>query len=145
MSDNFKYRPGLNSVGNYQVSGIPFVTGNMSINANTAAPVVITFPSVTQRIHVHNNDATNGLRVGFSANGVSGSSARNYWLVEPHTNSGKNNDYIELRVKTDKIYLLSNTASAVSGVYVAAELTGITKNDVGFDLAASYSGSAGIG
>jgi hypothetical protein len=145
MSDNFRYRPGLNSVGNYQVSGIPFVTGNLSINGNTTAPVVITFPSVTQRIHVHNNDATNALRVGFSAAGVSGSGASNYWLVENHANNGKNNDYIELRVKTNKIYLISNTTSAVSGVFVAAELTGITTVDVGFDLVASYSGSVGIG
>lgn len=138
----FEYpKAGLGSVANYQVSGIPYVTGNMSINANTAAPVVLTFPSVTQRIHVHNNDATNGLRVGFSALGVSGSTASKYWLVEPHTNNGKNNDYIELRVKTDKIYLLSNTTSAVSGVYVAAELTGIT----GYDLTTEYSGAAGIG
>ena len=141
MSENFIYKAGLHNVGSYQVSGIPFVTGNMNINANTAAPIVITFPSVTQRIHVHNNDATNGLRVGFSANGVSGSSAGNYWLVEPHTNNGKNNDYIELRVKTDKIYLLSNTTSAVSGAYVAAELTGIQHAD----LSVAYSGSAGIG
>lgn len=142
MADQYvNLRPGLNNVGNYQVSGIPFVTGNLNINANTAAPVVISFPSVTQRIHVHNNDPASGLRVGFSVAGVSGSSANKYWLVEPHTENGKNNDYIELRVKTDKIYLLSNTTSSVSSVFVAAELTGIT----GYDLAAAYSGSAGIG
>lgn len=138
----FQYKAGLGSVGNYQVSGIPYVTGNLTIPANTQAPTVITFPSVTQRVHVHNNDATNGVRVGFSTLGVSGSSASQYWLVEPHTASGKNNDYIELRVKTDKLYLLSNTTSAVSGVYVAAELTGIQLN---YDLAATYSGSNGIG
>lgn len=138
----FEYpKAGIGSVGNYQVSGIPYITGNLSINANTSTPVVITFPSITQRIHVHNNDSTNGLRIGFSALGVSGSSASKYWLVEPHTSNGKNNDYIELRVKTDKLYLLSNTATAVSGVYVAAELTGIT----GYALTSEYSGAAGIG
>jgi hypothetical protein len=131
---------GLGSVGNYQVSGVPYVTGNLTVAANTNTPLEITFPSVTQRIHIHNNDASNGLRVGFSANGVK--TTNNYWLVEAHTNNGKNNDYIELRVKTDKIYLLSHTTSAVSGVYVAAELTGIR---LGFDLAASYSSSTGIG
>lgn len=138
----FEYpKPGIGSVGNYQVSGIPFITGNLTVGANTGAPTIITFPSVTQRVHIHNNDATNGLRVGFSTLGVSGSSASKYWLVEPHTSNGKNNDYIELRVKTDKIYLLSNTTSAVSGVYVAGELTGIT----GYELTAEYSGAAGIG
>jgi len=137
----FQYKAGLGSVGNYQVSGIPYVTGNLVISASTQAPTVITFPSITQRIHVHNNDATNGLRVGFSVLGVSGSSASKYWLVEPHTNIGKNNDYIELRVKTDKLFLLSNTTTDVSGVYIAAELTGIT----GYSLTSEYSGSAGIG
>lgn len=138
MSENFNYRPGLHNVGSYQVSGIPYVTGSLAIPANTQAPKEIIFPSITQRIHIHNNDTTNGLRVGFSANGVSGS---NHWLVEPHTSSGKNNDYIELRVKTDRIFLLSNTATNFSGVYVAAELTGIT----GYELTKHLSGTVGIG
>jgi len=137
----FQYKPGLHNVGNYQVSGIPYVTGNLSVPANTQTPTILTFPSVTQRIHVHNNDSTNGLRIGFSSLGVSGSSANKYWLVEPHTSNGKNNDYIELRVKTDKLFLLSNTTTDVSGVYIAAELTGIT----GYSLTSEYSGSAGIG
>lgn len=138
MSENFNYKPGLHNVGSYQVSGVPYVTASINGPANTGSPLEITFPSITQRIHIHNNDATNGLRVGFSVNGVKGS---NYWLVEPHTNSGKNNDYIELRVKTDKIFLLSNTSTACSGAYVAAELTGIT----GYELTKHLSGSAGIG
>jgi hypothetical protein len=138
----FQYKAGLNSVGNYQVSGIPYVTGNLTVNANTQTPTQITFPSVTQRVHIHNNDTTNGVRVGFSALGVSGSNASKYWLVEAHTPSGKNNDYIELRVKTDKLFLLSNTTSAVTGVYIAAELTGIELN---YSLADAYSGSNGIG
>jgi hypothetical protein len=141
MSENFNYKAGLHNVGSYQVSGIPYLSGNLTVGANTGAPVVLTFPSITQRIHIHNNDATNGLRIGFSALGVSGSSARNYWLVEPHTSNGKNNDHIELRVKTDKLYLLSNTTSAVTGVFVAAELTGIQHAN----LTVAYSGSAGIG
>jgi len=138
MSEKFNYKAGLHNVGSYQVSGIPYVTASINGPANTGTPLEITFPSITQRIHIHNNDASHGLRVGFSANGVKGS---NYWLVEPHTSSGKNNDYIELRVKTDKIFLLSNTTTACSGTYIAAELTGIT----GYDLANSLSGTIGIG
>jgi len=47
-----------------------------------------------------------------------------------------------MRVKTDKIYLLSDDNTAVtSSVYILAELTGIT----GYDLATAYSGAAGIG
>ncbi len=135
----FQYKAGLNHVGSYQVSGVPYVTGNLNVVGSAGTPLEINFGSVTQRIHIHNNDSSNGLRVGFSANGVKGN---NYWLIEAHTSNGKNNDYIELRVKTDKLYLISNTVSAVSDVYVAAELSGIKLD---FNLAQAYSGSVGIG
>lgn len=141
MSDQYSYlRPGLNSVGNYQVSGIPFVTGALTVPSSSATPLEITFPSVTQKIQIHNNFGTNKpIRVGFSANGVKGS---NYWLVEAHQANGKSADRLEMRVKTTKIYLLSDDNTAVtSSVYVLAELTGIT----GYDLATSYSGASGIG
>lgn len=138
MSEKFNYRPGLHNVGSYQVSGIPYVTGALSVPTGSGTPVEITFPSITQRIHIHNNDSSVGVRVGFSANGVKGT---NYWLVEPHTTNGKNNDYIELRMKTDKIFLISDGAAITSKVFVAAELSGIT----GYDLANSLSGTNGIG
>jgi hypothetical protein len=141
MSGYNTLNAGLHNVGNYTISGIPYVTASMSAPSASAGavPLELIFPSVTQMIKVHNNDSNYGLRVGFSANGVKGS---NYWLVEPHTNSGKNNDYVELRVRTDRIFLLSHDATNVcSGSYVAAELTGIS----GYKLTDSYSGSAGIG
>ena len=134
---------GLGSVGSYQMSGIPYVTASLTVAANNATPTVVQFPFVAKFVTIINTGSavTPNLKVGFSALGVSGSGASKYWLVEAHTSSGKNNDYIELRVKTDKLFLLSNTTSAVSGVYVAAELTGIT----GYQLTSEYSGSAGIG
>ncbi len=136
----FQYKAGLGNVGNYQVSGIPYVTGALSVPTSSAVdPLEIVFPSVTQRIHIHNNDASTAVRVGFSANGVKGSS---YWLVEPHATSGKNNDYIELRVKTDRVFLISDGAALTSKVFVGAELTGIELN---YNLAATYSGSNGVG
>jgi hypothetical protein len=133
-------RAGLHNVGSYQVSGIPFVTGALTAPATSSAPLEITFPSVTQRIQIHNNFGSDKpIRVGFSANGVKGS---NYWLVEAHQSNGKSNDRIDLRVKTTKIYLLSDDNTAVtSSIYVLAELTGIT----GYDLATAYSGATGIG
>lgn len=140
MSDQYvNLRPGLNSVGNYQVSGIPFVTGGLTAPANTGAALVVTFPSVTQRIVVHNNNSSDKpIKLGFSAAGVSGSNA---WLIESYGTNGKSNDRIEMRVKTDKIYLVSADNSAVTDVYVFAELTGIT----GYNLTTAYSGAAGIG
>lgn len=134
-------KAGLNNVGNYQISGIPYVTGALTIPANTSAPLEVIFPSVTQRIHVHNNFGSDKpIRVGFSANGVKGT---NYWLIEAHQANGKSNDRIEMRVKTDRIFLISDDSTALtSSTYVLAELTGIQLN---FDLGAAYSGSTGIG
>lgn len=139
IDQSVQLRAGLHNVGSYQVSGVPFVTGALSVpTSSAAAPLEITFPSVTQRIHIHNNNSSEGVKIGFSANGVKGS---NYWLVEPHATNGKNTDYIELRVKTNKIYLISTGAAITSGVYVAAELTGIA----GYDLASALTGAVGIG
>jgi len=142
MADqSVQLKAGLYNVGSYQVSGIPFLTGALTIPSSSATPLEITFPSVTRTIHIHNNDtnAGRGVKIGFSANGVKSS---NYWLVEPHTTNGKNNDYISLDIKCTKIYLIGQDSSNnTTNVFIAAELTGIT----GYDLATAYSGSTGIG
>ena len=131
----FEYpKPGIGSVGNYQVSGIPFVTGSLVSPSSSAGatPLEIVFPSVTQRI-IFQNHGTIHVRVGFSANGLK--TTNNFYLVEP---SGT----VELRVKTNKLYLLSNSSAAnVTSGTLSAELTGIT----GYDLITEYSGAAGIG
>jgi hypothetical protein len=135
----FEYpKAGIGNVGSYQISGIPYVTGVLNVPANTNTPLEISFPSVTQKIRIHNHDGSIALRVGFSANGVKGT---NYWIVDEENSNGKGLPYVDMRVKTDKIYLLSNTTSAVTGAIVFAELTGIT----GYSLASEYSGSTGIG
>ena len=137
MSDQvYIPKAGLGNVGNYQVSGIPFVTGALTAPALGSAALEIQFPSVTQKIKILNTNTSVSLRVGFSSLGVTGS---NYYLVQP-TAAGNVNT-VDLRVKTDKIFLLSNGAALTSNVFVEAELTGIT----GYNLAANYSGSAGIG
>lgn len=136
----FQYKAGLHNVGSYQVSGIPYVTASLTAPANTNTPLEIVFPSITQKILIHNNQSSDKpIRVGFSANGVK---SKNYYLIEAHQTNGKSNDRIELRVKTDRIYILSDDTTNVTDVFVAAELTGIILD---YNLAAAYSGSAGIG
>ena len=138
MSGYDYLRPGLNNVGSYSVSGMPYVTGALNAPARSGTPLEIVFPFVTQTIKIHNNDASNGLRVGFSANGVKGT---NHWLIEPHVPSGKTTDYTEFKIRTDRIFLLSDNASvACTGSYVLAELTGIKLD---YNLAANYSASVG--
>lgn len=133
-------KPGIGNVGSYQISGIPFVSGNISVPGNLSGALVINFPSVTQRIFIHNNDSSTNLRVGFSAAGVSGT---NYFLLDAHgPPSAGAQAPIDMKIRVDKVYLLSNTASPVSGATIFAELTGIKPE---FDLVASYSGAVGIG
>jgi hypothetical protein len=115
---NFQYHVGLNHVGAYQVSGIPFVT---SSNAT-----VINFPYVTKTIRIENGQ-TNALYIGFSANGVA---ASNYFRIPP-TGS------LTLDVKATALHL-SGTSLAYS---VAASLTGIPTSSI----SNNWSGSAGVG
>jgi hypothetical protein len=137
MGDAFtQYKMGLNHGPAYMVSGIPFVTGNLVSPSSSAGatPLEVAFPFVTQRI-IYQNHGGIHVRIGFSANGVK--TTNNFYLVEP---SGS----IELRIKTDKLYLLSNSAAAnvVSGT-LSAELTGIPSRE--YPLVVAYSGATGIG
>lgn len=65
----FNYRgSGPNNVGEYQASGLPYVTQSVA----TTSPFNIQFPFVTNELTIKNN--TSGiLRVGFTQNGVQGS------------------------------------------------------------------------
>jgi len=136
----FQYKAGVNHVGSYQVSGIPYATSSLIIPSGSAEPMTIVFPSVTQHIHITNYNNSYGVRVGFSRNGVKDGQ---HVLLQKQDAAGKNIYSIEMRVKVDRIYLLSDdNSNNVSNVNVYAELTGIKPD---FNLAAAYSGSAGIG
>ena len=88
---------------------------------------------------MHNGDSSKKLRIGFSENGIKNS---NYFIVDGDT-SNNTSQVQEIRVKTDKIFLLGDDASAnTTKISILAELTGI---QLGYDLAAAYSGSNGIG
>jgi len=132
MADQYVLlRPGLNNVGSYQVSGIPWVTSSLTAPASSSAPLEVTFPSVTKSILVKNvNGSANKVRVGFSASGVQGS---NYFLLDK-------DESFEADVKITKLYLLSNTASTAS-MSIVASLTGIDASM----LPNSWSGSVGVG
>lgn len=62
-------RSGPNNVGEYQTSGLPWV----SSSSVTTAPFKIDFPYVTNGISLHVTGGTVGLRLGFTLNGVNGS------------------------------------------------------------------------
>ncbi len=116
--------PGLGSVGAFQKSGQPFVSG--SINASST--IQINFPYVTKFIVIHNHDhgGSNHVKVAFSANGMAGS---NYFRIDSGTSSPV------LEVMCRSIWL-----SGSSDVDIFAGLTGIDH-----PLDSNFSGSTGVG
>ena len=60
---NFKYTAGLNNVGSYQVSAVPYLTASSTLSN---AAVKISFPYVTSWVQVKNTDATKSLIVALS-------------------------------------------------------------------------------
>jgi len=132
MADQYvNLRPGLNNVGNYQVSGIPFASSSIVAPTGSNTPLEITFPSVTKFVIVKNTNSTSAtLRVGFSSNGVK--SGKNYiTLAKDESFCGD--------LKLTSIFLLGDSAAVTCSV--AAGLTGIT----GYNLTTAYSGASGVG
>ena len=72
MSINYP-RPHHGSASEFQVHGFPFVTSSINNEVVTSGPVKVTFPYVTQFVQI-TNTGNSKLLVGFSENGVTGSS-----------------------------------------------------------------------
>lgn len=130
----FKYTAGLNNVGSYQVSGMPFASG--SINATTATK--IEFPYVTRWIYIKNNGATD-VRMGFSQNGVENG---NYITIH-HTHTNQLDGHSPpLELKITEIWL-----SGSSNVDILAGLTNLPVERVTniSPSGSNWSGSIGVG
>jgi hypothetical protein len=142
MSFNNPYYVGLQNVGSYQVSGIPFATSSIAVPASSGTPTQVSFPFVAQRIFVSNINTAAALRVGFSATGVSGT---NYFIV-PAATSTTSFPTQEFKVKVNSIFLLSNTATPTSAS-IFAELTNIDSNLLvnSGPAGSNWSGSVGVG
>lgn len=134
MANYYNYTKGMGNVGSYLISGIPYATGAITVDANSGSPYVIDFPNVTRFVTVRNGDATADLRVGFSSHGVKGDVNNYYHLVSP---SGS----LTLDVRVAELYLLGNAAGTCDNVSVSAGLTGISETE----LPTNWSGSAGVG
>jgi hypothetical protein len=140
MSESFIYSAGLNNVGSFQVSGIPFVTGG--INASTVTRV--SFPYVTRWIQIANvGDGI--LQIGFSQNGVQGS---RYFSVPPLQPAGMGNGMIApfspvYEIKATEIWITGSTS-----VDIIAGLTNIPTaridNPANSPSGSNWSGSANV-
>ena len=133
--------PGLGSAGAYQVSGKPFVSGNIDLSVYTSGPLEISFPSVTRWIIVRNRDTSadnsKEIKVAGSINGFS----EGYYLrvADDYTGGAvrRNGTTPRMELKMTKIYLTGSSTK----VDVIAGLTAIPTGSI----PNNWSGSAGIG
>jgi hypothetical protein len=125
---NFIYTAGLNNVGSYQVSGAPY-----AIDPSTTQ---VSFPFVTSWVKIINNGAADR-KVGFSANGVAGTS----YFVVPASSSTE-----PLHLKLSELHL-----DSVADVTIVAGLTNLSTQRVdnlsgsGGIVGNNWSGSVGVG
>ena len=133
---SFKYTAGLNNVGSYQVSGIPYATGSLSATSGDA--LKITFPYVTRWVHIINHGATE-LTCSFSENGLSGN---NHFKL--HRTHGSNEGYYSprLELKVTELWFSGST-----NFDVVAGLTGLPVERITniSPSGSNWSGSIGIG
>lgn len=103
-----------NHADEYMASSIPFCSGSITVADGVAQ--VIKFPYVTRFIQVFNNtaDGGNGLRVGFTENGVEGNSTLNgtdnYFVIPADTASAR------LEVKCTEIFVAGHGGAATCSV-----------------------------
>jgi len=141
MADNFIYSVGLNNVGSYQVSGIPFASGNLTVPASGSTPLKIEFPFVTQWVSVTNTNSKH-VRLGFSENGVK-NGGNNYVLIHEDNHPAEH----LYNLKLTELYLLSDTGQSVTNFSVIAGLTNIPVERINniSPSGSNWSGSIGVG
>ncbi len=126
MSVSNVYGVGLRSVGAYQVSGIPYLTGS-TINASTtyntsqAGELKLAFPTVTQSIMFANTSTgTSTIRIHF----VSSHSSTGWTLTKHHYWSLKAGESITMNVKSKEVYLSAGSGTS-NEFELIADLTNI--------------------
>jgi hypothetical protein len=143
MSLSNVYTAGLGNVGSYQVSGIPFASGNLDATGGTALKV--TFPYVTRWVQIINHDTTE-LTCSFASGSLSATAGANCFKL--HRTHGTNEGYYTPRFEW-KVTEMWFTGS--SDFDVIAGLTNISVDRInnlsgsGDIVGNNWSGSVGVG
>lgn len=132
---NFIYQNGLRTTAAYQVSGMPYATGSLSLQASSGVATKVEFPYVARWFTVINR-SNQEVRVGFSK---AGTKASNYFTV--HKGSTTPTDMARMELKVGHIWLLSHGSAITGKVDVVAGLTTVPTGS----LPTNWSGSAGVG
>ncbi len=136
MASNI-YTAGLNNVGSYQVSGIPYATSSF----DPTSGIKISFPYVTRWVVVAYSGSTAtapDLNIGFSELGASGGSGNYFYNMKPNTTSPR------FELKVTELYLGGGQANGVS---IMAGLTNLPigrVDNIG-PSGSNWSGSVGVG
>ena len=137
-SDNTNYfrgyynvSPGINDVGSFQVSGIPYITGSAALATGFDKEQRISFPAVTKQITIKNTSSATAanLIVSFSSAKAAGdrdtSNGKHFiTLFSPAntTTQGKQSE-ITLDAKVKELFIRADGAACTWELY--ASLTGI--------------------
>jgi hypothetical protein len=117
FSASYVRSAGLGNASSYQVSGKPFLTGNLDIDNGVEDKIV--FPNVTKRIVIQNM-ADVDLRVHFATTASTSVNSTSCFFTLPTTK-----DKLDIDVKCTEIYISNPTGN--NGKYeLYAELTGIS-------------------
>ena len=138
----YQYKPGLNNAASFQVSGKPFLSGNIDINAESNAgvdPYKIEFPNVTSWLAVKNNDSNAGesIKFAFAKAGLPSQGGTNYIEIPAAGLTEPNIQHASYQWKVTEIWLEGTS----NNVYVYAGLTGIEPQMI----PNNWSGSLGVG
>jgi len=129
MAINYAY-PSHGSVGEYQCSGVPYVTGTHALTDTSVVRMAV--PYVTRHFTVFNSGST-AIRVGFTENGVNSEPDANYFLVRGDSESPR------LEIKCQNVFVRKDEGTSPSKVSVVFALTNVTQ-----DRFFSVTGSNGV-
>lgn len=127
-----------NSVPEYQLSGVPFVTSSTANEVGTT-PIEVNFPFVTRWVEIRNTgalNADNSIRVGFTEAGVQAASSSNYYVLSGALSTTR------WELRCNKLWFRQHGGST-SGFSLVAGLTSVDESRF-FELTASL-GFEGVG
>ena len=116
-----QYKPGIGSVGSYQIAGVPYITGSAALTVGSEHHIV--FPTVARSVQVVMSGSTTELRVHFNPTG-SGNvvGGRHYIVLDSFKNS------VTMNTRCKEIYVSSQAGTC--DYTIIAELTGIETVDM---------------
>ena len=136
----FQRGPGLHNASSYQVSAIPYLSGNLV--APAAGFVEIKFPTVTSWVKIDNLDPSEELRFAFSANGLKDNLGTSKYNVVLAATSSWNTSG-QLSYKARSVFLASQDPSKTCRFQISAGLTHVL-HDLSASSGLNWSGSAGV-